>query len=101
MATTPFRSVTILRAIASEDIPEVEVKRGDQIYLARDTDTTDKGRFFVVRWKRIRWICSCGQGKCNHKLMVNDFLTEEFQKRLATEDDLGAHIENGLRSYRH
>jgi hypothetical protein len=89
--------VSILRATAGADMPEVYLKAGDTFYMARDGESTS---FRVVKWDRVRWVCSCGQGKCDHKLMVNDFLTEEFQKRLATEDDLGAHIEDELRSHR-
>ena len=78
MQQYPFQPVTIVRAKAKTDLPEVGIKQGDIFYLARDEQSQS---FRAVKWDRVRWVCSCGQGACTHKLAVNDFVFEQSQKR--------------------
>ncbi len=85
------RITNILRAVAGADMPEAHIKEGGRFYMVRDAEI---GAFRVVKWDRVRWLCSCGKGPCEHKRYVNDFLTEEFVKSRATGDDLAAHVED-------
>jgi hypothetical protein len=92
------QAVTILRGIAGADMEQFGLKQGDHFYMARDKGTDT---FRVVKWDRVRWVCSCGQGKCDHKFQVNEFLTQEFiQSRMTTGDDLAAHLDDERRSRR-
>ncbi len=75
MATQEFQPVMILRARASADIPAVGLKAGESFYLARDGE-----HYRAVKWDRVRWVCSCGQGACEHKLAVNEFVFEQSQQ---------------------
>lgn len=93
---------TILKARADADLLEAGIKQGDTFYMVRDgLDRGPNMRFRVVKWDHTRWVCSCGKGKCEHKIFVNDFLFQESQKRweakpLASHDDLDAHVEDEL-----
>jgi len=70
----------ILKARAESDLPEIGVHAGDIVYLARDTETSVQAtRFRVVKWHIDRWICSCGQGRCEHKFVVNEFVFAQSQ----------------------
>ena len=89
-----FAAVTILRGIASVDFPEIGVKQGDRVYLARHAQTNS---FCVVRWQRTRWVCSCGRSACEHKLSVNSFVFEESQRRRVPGGESVAHVTDELR----
>lgn len=97
-----MQTATILKATAGADLLEAGIKQGDTFYMVRDgLDSGPNVRFRVVKWNHTRWVCSCGKGKCEHKLLVNDFLFQESQQRwaaksLASHDDLLAHIEDEL-----
>ncbi len=92
-----FQGVTVFQANAGVTLPEAGMKQGDRFFLVRDEAS---GHFCVVQWDRIHWVCSCKNRKCAHKLIVNEFLTQEFVKRYVTGDDLMAHIEDNLRTNR-
>lgn len=88
-----FQGVTVFRASAGMTFPEVGIKQGDRFFLVRDEAS---GHFCAVQWDRIHWVCSCGNRKCTHQLIVNEFLTQECMKRRITGDDFTAHIEDDL-----
>jgi hypothetical protein len=94
-----FQPVTILRALAESAIPEAGIKQGDTVYLARDTSVTSTDRFFVVKWERVRWVCSCGKRACDHQRQVNTFVFERIQKERTTNDpeELTAHLRDEFR----
>lgn len=87
--------VTIIPARACGSSLDAGITDQEKLYLAWDQQARC---LFVVQWSRTRWICSCGKGKCDHKLRVNDLLVEEFQQRLITDDDLRTHLEGGQRA---
>jgi len=72
-------------------------KQGDTFYLAYDGE---RPRFHLVKWEHVRWVCSCGKGKCEHKFLVNELVFAESQQRRATDEDLIPHVEDDLRSNR-
>lgn len=97
-----MQEVTILRAQATTDMPEIGIKHGDIFYITGDgQDGSPSARFRIVKWERIRWVCSCGKGACEHKLMVNTFVFELSQKRSITRDDLVPYVEDELRINRY
>src|SRR5258708_10111132 len=81
-----FQPVTILRVLAESAIPEAGIKQGDTVYLARDTSVTSTDRFFVVKWERVRWVCSCGKRACDHQRQVNTFVFWRLQTGRITTD---------------
>jgi hypothetical protein len=91
MQQHPFQVVTIVRATAHTDLPELGIKQGDTFYLAHNGQPQN---FRVVKWDRVRWVCSCGKGACEHKLAVNELVLKELQKCQITGDDLVAHVED-------
>ena len=73
---------TILKATAGADLLEAGIKQGDTFYMVRDgLDSGPNLRFRVVKWEHTRWVCSCGKGRCEHKILVNDFLFQASQQR--------------------
>lgn len=93
--------VTALRARASADMPELGLQTGDTFYMVRDGAPTGlSARFRIVKWTGTRWFCSCGEGRCEHKRMISDFLFQESEKRRTTGDDLSAQIEDDIRTDR-
>jgi hypothetical protein len=91
---------TILKARADADLLEAGIKQGDTFYMVRDgLDNGPNMRFRVVKWEHTRWVCSCGKGRCKHKILVNDFLFQASQqhwaaKRQVPHDDLRAYVED-------
>jgi hypothetical protein len=78
-----FQNVTIIPARACGSSLDAGIKDQEKLYLAWDQRSH---RLFVVQWDRVRWVCSCGGGICEHKMRVNDFLVEEFQKQLVEDE---------------
>ena len=93
MQQPPLSSLMVLRATASTDLPALDLKRGGVFYLVSDSALHS---IHLVRWDRIHWLCSCNQGACAHKRVVNDFVFEASQQGRITGDDLAAHIEDDL-----
>ncbi len=87
----------ILRERTYVDMPEVNVKQGEWFYLVYDGK---QGAFWVVRWDRVKWRCSCKKSRCEHCLMVNTFLTEKFMKDHCPVDHQAVQAENDLRHTR-
>ena len=93
MQQPPLSPLTVLRATASADLPALGLKRGGIFYLVFDSASHS---IHLVQWDRIHWLCSCKQGACTHKRVVNDFVFEESQQHRITGDDLAVHIEDDL-----
>src|SRR5690348_10699351 len=90
----------ILKAKASADLPETGIKEGDTFYIVRDGNSGPDLRFRVVKSDGVKWVCSCGKGRCEHKFLVNEFLFKETQARWEVtgirDEDLLAHVADEL-----
>ena len=67
----------ILRATARTDVPEIGIKQADTFYLVYDSR---RRCCHLVKWEQVRWVCSCGKGKCEHKFRVSEFVFAESQQ---------------------
>lgn len=72
------QAISVVLAIAGDDMPEAGISRGESMYVAWESAT---GAFCIVRWDRERWRCSCGKGECEHRLAVNEFVFQATQKQ--------------------
>ncbi len=70
--------VTIVAARVSDKLPQIGLKAGEMFYLAWDNLEL---RLFVVQWERTRWICTCGQNGCAHRLAANTYVFEQSIKK--------------------
>jgi hypothetical protein len=66
--------ISIMRAVATTALPALGITQGKSFYLVHERAS---GRFEIVTWDRVHWLCSCGCGSCPHKLAVNDLLVQE------------------------
>ncbi len=74
----PGPATTVVRAIAGDDMPEVGISRDESIYVTWESATRE---LCIVRWDRLRWMCSCGKRACEHKRAVNEFVFQAAQKQ--------------------
>ena len=84
----------IIPVLALADNPVLAIRKNHTLYLVRLGDHNSS--FHLVRWDRVQWICTCGRGRCGHKLAVNDMLVAESQAARMTGDDLDAHVQDAL-----